>query len=162
MVRLVSLKSTGRIHRVWSHARPTPVPGAFFIPPCTPVVEASGERWASDYPVVAIFWPRTYYQVFLLLKAEATDVYANIITPPFIGRDVTFIDLELDVIRKDGHVDVIDEEDFQRSERTYPDEWVRGAEEAVQHLVRELTEEKGIFRPATLAWWRDWSSTHCK
>jgi protein associated with RNAse G/E len=145
---------------VWSSAQTTPEPWAFYIGPGQPVIEGNGSSWHSDYPVVALFWPDRYYQVFLLLKREGPEYYCNVITPPFYdGRagEVRFIDLDLDVY-VDSDVRLLDEDEFERRRGKYPVEWAERATEAAAELVRLAERRAGPFQPAVAQWWRAWGT----
>ncbi|GMA63245.1 hypothetical protein GCM10025859_36850 [Alicyclobacillus fastidiosus] len=133
---------------------PTTVKGAYRIPAGSPVVEANGQTWASDYPVVAFFWPNVYFQVFMLLKESGTDYYCNVMAPALIAKDIVYIDLDLDVIVTDGQVKLVDEKEFRERKVTYLPEWVRAAEAASEWLVQQAQRRQGVFHPATGLGWR--------
>lgn len=153
-MRLVSLHADGCPHRIWTGVHTTPVPGAYVVPRNAPVHESNGTSWTSDYPVVAFFWPKLYYQVFMLLKKERTDYYANIILPPLFGPNVYFVDLDLDVTVVSGRVELQDELEFMERQSSYPISWIHEAHRAAQRVVQLATSGEGPFRPATASQWR--------
>ncbi|WP_198852241.1 DUF402 domain-containing protein [Alicyclobacillus sp. SO9] len=138
---------------------PTDSPWAFWIPAFSPVVEAAGETWSSSYPVMALFWPQRYYQVFLLLKEEGTEYYCNVITPPVYNartRTVEFRDLDLDVVMMGGKLWVADEDEFYSRSPSYPRTWIKAAEDAKQQLLQGAAGRQGPFSVQTAQRWRTW------
>lgn len=155
-MRIRSLRYQGKPHRTWEHAVPRLEQSAWLIPQNTPVREADGSVWSSDYPVIAYFWPGAFFQVTVLLKADRTDYYCNIITPVTETlTDLWFIDLDLDVLVMNGDVSLVDEEEFRLRKPFYPEEWVRGAIEAKSFVLQMAKERSGPFAPAIADGWRD-------
>lgn len=137
-------------------------PWTFLIPAGSPVVEANGSTWSSPYPVVAMFWPRRFYQVFLLLKSDTTEYYCNVIRPPVYhpnGHQVIFHDLELDVYVSDDGVEVRDTEEFALSKEAYPDELIAGALAGADELVVLGSERRGPFSGTVNQFWRQFVET---
>lgn len=151
------MRFQGMPHRTWERVIRLPLQIAYFIPPFSPVREANGRSWSSDYPVIAYFWPDVFFQVTVLLKANRTDYYCNIITPVTqTMSDIWFIDLDLDVLVMDEEVSLVDEEEFELRKQFYPDEWVRGALEAKSLLLHMAEKQIGPFAPAIAEGWREW------
>lgn len=163
MIKLISLRANGFLHRVWRRAEETPDPWSFLIRPGQPVEEADGKTWSSPYPVVALFWPGAYYQVFLLLKENSTDYYCNVMAPVrYQAEDgaAVFTDLDIDVVVFGNRVEVVDMEEFAVRKADYPEVWQREALQAKDELVRMASSQAGPFAPATANWWRAyWMST---
>jgi protein associated with RNAse G/E len=154
--RLVSVRADGSPHRMWPCVVATEDPWSFIIPSRSPVVEADGKRWHSDYPVVAVFWPDRWYQLFVLLKPAGIEYYCNVIAPPVYeagSRTVRFVDLDLDVY-VDRQVRVLDEEEFAARSIYYPPEWRDAADAAAAELVRLAQDRAGPFHPAAAERWR--------
>ncbi|MDI9259750.1 DUF402 domain-containing protein [Alicyclobacillus sendaiensis] len=145
-MRLVSLRPDGGRHRTWLNAEPGRF-GGWWIPPGTPVLDEGG-TWSSPYPVAALAWPRAWFQVFVLLKADATDYYVNICTPPCLGADVVWIDLDLDVRVEGGRVWVADEDEFQVRSEAYPPAWRTAAQQTVRAVQDAATFGAHPFRPS--------------
>ncbi|MBX5435719.1 MAG: DUF402 domain-containing protein [Alicyclobacillaceae bacterium] len=157
-MRLVSLRGDGSPHREWTCAWPSADPWSFVIPPGSAVRESDGRQWSSDYPVVALFGPGRYYQVFLLLKPQETHYYCNIIVPPAYdaaGRVVRFTDLDLDVWVGDSGPEVWDEEEFADRSARYPPSWVEEARRSRDWLVCAAKRRSGPFAPEGAARWRE-------
>ncbi|WP_067621183.1 DUF402 domain-containing protein [Alicyclobacillus acidiphilus] len=159
-MRLVSIHADGTAHRIWSEAISTHTFGAYWIRPNTSVYDANGRVWSSDFPVVGLFWPNQFYQVFLLLKSDRTDYYANVIAPPLFGEQVTFIDLDLDVIVENGLVQLADIEEFEARKDRYPVAWIQQAEQAARTLQTLAEASAGPFRPALAESWRAYVNRH--
>ncbi|SIT02760.1 DUF402 domain-containing protein [Alicyclobacillus vulcanalis] len=145
-MRLISLRPDGSRHRVWSSVEPGRF-GGWWVPPGTPVLDAGG-AWSSPYPVAALAWPRAWFQVFVLLKPDRTDYYVNICTPPALGADVVWIDLDLDVRLEAGRLWIADEEEFLRRRDTYPPAWRAAAEHTVLAVERAMRSGAYPFRPS--------------
>ncbi|AEJ42520.1 DUF402 domain-containing protein [Alicyclobacillus acidocaldarius] len=145
-MRLISVRPDGALHRVWSAAEPGRF-GGWWIPPGTPV-EDDGGTWSSPYPVAALAWPHVWFQVFILLKPDRTDYYVNICTPPCLGTDVVWIDLDLDVRVESGRAWVADEDEFQDRSRMYPPAWRTAAQQAVVGVQRAVKFGAHPFRPS--------------
>jgi protein associated with RNAse G/E len=158
-MNIVSLHGDGSPHRHWPDVRCTDEPWVFYVPPGSPVIEASGRRWSDVDPVFLMFWPNRFYQVCLLMRPDRTDYYCNVIAPPRYFSDtecVEFYDLDLDVLCMDGEVRVLDEDEFERRRSAYPAAWIVKALEAKDWLLRAATTRTGPFAPATAQRWRDW------
>jgi protein associated with RNAse G/E len=161
-VRLVSFKSAGRVHRTWTKAVETNSPWAFYIHQGWAVREANGTTWSSEYPVIALFWPEAFYQVFLLLKSSGTEYYCNLISPiewhPEC-RELRFVDLDLDLyVDRDGPRR-LDEDEFRLNLHAYPEDWIRGVTEAIGILEQMATSRMGPFSLDTDATWRSFVHT---
>ncbi|MFD1678194.1 DUF402 domain-containing protein [Alicyclobacillus fodiniaquatilis] len=154
-MNLISLHADGGAHRIWTQASKTSVAHTYLVPPGAPVIEASGEQWSSDFPVVIWFWPSAYFQVCMLLKEDRTDYYCNIITPALFGTEVVFVDLDLDVLINDGETLVVDRDEFEVRKYAYPADWIERAEAATAWLVRAAEKQWGPFQPATARVWRE-------
>jgi uncharacterized protein len=164
-MKIRSLRYQGNPHRTWERVIPLHEHPAFYIPPNSPVRDADGKLWSSDYPVIAYFWPSVFFQVTILLKANQTDYYCNVITPVTRTKtDIWFIDLDLDVLLMNGEVSLVDEEEFRMRSRFYPDAWIKGATRAKSFLLQMANDRSGFFAPAIADGWRDWlvSNGKCK
>lgn len=153
-MRLISLRADGQVHRIWPSAEKTAHPWTYRVPANSSVIEASGQGWSSPYPVIAFFYPNSFFQIFMLLKPGVTDYYCNIILPPAFVNDVTFIDLDLDVIIHNGHAQLVDESDLLVRQSMYLETWVESARATAQELIARFEAEWGPFCPATVAVWR--------
>ncbi|CAM3977078.1 DUF402 domain-containing protein [Alicyclobacillus pomorum] len=145
------------MHRIWPEVYATDEPWAFFIPANTPVQEEDGRQWSSPYPVVALFWPKAYYQVFILLKPQATEYYCNVIAPLcyLVDRQtVVFTDLDVDVMVTATGVEVLDEDEYEVRKGSYPPRWCAGVMDAKAELVALAKQQRGPFSPATANRWR--------
>ncbi len=158
-MKIRSLRHDGAVHRVWENAVPALSQNGYLIPTDTPVREGNGRMWSSHYPVIAQFWPRAFFQVFLLLKVDRVDYYCNIITPITRTKtDIWFIDLDYDVLVMDGQVSLVDEDEFQCRKTHYPMEWIAGALAAKAFVLQMARGQYGPFSPAIAIGWRDWLS----
>lgn len=156
-MKLISHRADGSVHRTWERVDVTDHPWAFWIPAKSIVREADESTWYSDYAVVALFWPRCFYQVFLLLKDTGTDYYCNIITPPTYNERkgaVEFIDLDLDVLLTGDTLQVVDEEEFAARSLFYSQEWIDEAETAKRTLLQYAHNRTGPFSLRTAEVWR--------
>lgn len=161
LLTLVSVHGDGHAHRVWTRVETTYQPWSFWIPPGALVSEANGHTWSSPYPVVGLFWPNKYYQVFLLLKETGVGYYCNVIAPPrYDGerQSVTFVDLDLDVVVNSDGARTLDTEEFWRRRVGYPQAWVDAAIAAERELTSLAGRCLGPFSPATELRWRAWSA----
>ncbi|WAH39299.1 DUF402 domain-containing protein [Alicyclobacillus dauci] len=150
----MSVHTDGSIHRTWLNVRKTVSRGIYLISPKSPVLESDGTSWSSDYPVVAFFWPRSFFQVFMLLKETGTDYYCNVTLPPVIGNDVVFVDLDLDVVVTGGQAEVVDRREFDERKVAYQSEWIENAQTAATTLMSLAENRWGPFHPATALRWR--------
>lgn len=129
------------------------------MPPHTAVREADGTTWASPYPVIMTFWPKAFAQVCILLPADETAYYCNVIAPPVYHprrESVEFADLDLDVRVGRGQVELVDQAEFHARKGAYPADWVDEAERAAQRLMQWARDAYGVFSPATARRWRAW------
>lgn len=158
-MKIRSFKVGEEPHRTWLDARLTDDPWAFWVPANTPVEEASGSPWSSDFPVIMQFWPERFYQVCLLLKESGTEYYCNVVSPPrfdWSSEIVSFIDLELDVVVANGRVSLVDEDEFAARRGEMTPALAANAVTAAEHLMTLAREKTGPFSPATAKYWHDW------
>lgn len=159
-LRIQSVHGDGTPHRMWLHVDPTPDPWAFSIPKGSPVVEADGGRWSSPYPVVALFWPQRFYQVLLLLKANGTEYYCNLVADVAydpVDRVIRYTDLDLDVRKTSSGVELLDEEEFEERKASYLQPfWASEAKAAAAVLMELARADQGPFQPAIADEWRAW------
>jgi protein associated with RNAse G/E len=164
-MKIISNRFDGSWHRTWLDAKPIRgEPWMVFNPPGAPVHEATGKCWSSPYPVCAFFWPNRYYQVFMLLKETSTDYYCNVITPPVfdaVQNAIVFVDLDIDVVVRDGDVQTVDEDEFQARKDAYSTKWIEGALRGVKELYDMAKREQGPFSPAAKQKWREWAQNSC-
>jgi protein associated with RNAse G/E len=114
----------------------------------TPIFTSRGE-FRSPYDSRVYFWRDRWFNVFRLSKPGCSLAlwYCNVTTPPRLaGRDLHYIDLDLDVaVRPDGCIELLDADEFEDHQRKYgyPDEIVERAEAAAGQ-VAELAR-RGAF-----------------
>jgi protein associated with RNAse G/E len=106
----------------------------------TPIFTSRGE-FRSPYNSLSYFWRDRWYNVFRLWKPGCSLAlwYCNVTTPPtFDGRQLSYVDLDLDVqVRPDGCVQVVDEDEFDAHQRIYgyPKDVIRSAEDAAAQVA---------------------------
>jgi protein associated with RNAse G/E len=106
----------------------------------TPIFTSRGE-FRSPYDSRVYFWRDRWYNVFRLSRpgCEVALWYCNVTTPPvFDGSHLSYVDLDLDVVRRaDGAVELLDEDEFEthRLRYSYPAELTEHATEAATGLV---------------------------
>lgn len=159
-MRLLSTRVNGDSHRLWTGVRTTPEPWSFYIPPNQPVRDSDGREWSSPYPVVSLFWPGRFYQVFILLQEAQTAYYCNVIGPPEYDstrKAVVFVDLDLDLYLDENCERVLDRQEFDERNADYPQEWVEAAVAAIAELQAFAVQRSGPFARATAQRWRVWA-----
>ena len=106
----------------------------------TPIYTSRGE-FRSPYDSRVYFWRDRWYNVFRLSRpgCALSLWYCNITTPPtFDGCQLGYVDLDLDVVvRADGEIDLLDEDEFLAHQRkySYPVDLVAKAEEAAREVA---------------------------
>lgn len=125
-------------------------------PPGTLVRRGDDDPFRFAHGVISVvpddeWWVASFYRG----HAEI-DLYVDIGTPPvWHGARLTYVDLDLDVIRLlDGTVEIIDEDEFEENRVVYdyPDELAVGAREAAERAVRLVTEQAEPFVAAADRW----------
>jgi len=108
------------------------------------------ESWPMPGGFVGLLPNDEWWVVSFYPAHPEIDFYVDIGTPPvWKGRQLTYIDLDLDVIRRlDGTAEIIDEDEFEqhRIEHSYPHELVEGARAAADRadaLIRNSVEPFG-------------------
>jgi protein associated with RNAse G/E len=114
----------------------------------TPIFTSRGE-FRSPYNSLSYFWRDRWYNVFRLWRPGCALAfwYCNVTTPPtFDGRDLSYVDLDLDVqVRPDGGIQLLDADEFSVHQRTYayPKDIIARAEEAAGE-VADLARQQGF------------------
>ncbi len=109
--------------------------------------------YRGEFPVqttfTALFWTDRWYNVYHNYRPagrRGIESYANVSTPAqFDGETLRWVDLDLDVLTRDGGIEVDDEDEFadHRVRFGYPDEVIRHALAARDELLR--LAESGAF-----------------
>jgi len=165
-----SLRYDGAQHRTWTDAwllPPARVPvapgagsgrAAFCGEPAwrlrvlagTPVREADGREWSSDYDVDACFYP-DHGQIFVLYKQTGTEFYCNLCLPPHVDatkKRIRYVDMDLDVfVPASGAPELLDESEFRVHKSTYGyrDDECRAILTAAAALRDAALERRGVF-----------------
>ncbi|MGK2966209.1 MAG: DUF402 domain-containing protein [Tepidiformaceae bacterium] len=111
----------------------------------TPIFTSRGE-FRSPYDSRVYFWRDRWYNVFRLSRpgCELALWYCNVTTPPtFDGRQLEYVDLDLDVaVKPDGCVSLLDQDEFELHQRRYcyPSEVIASAEAAAGQVSRLALE----------------------
>ena len=102
--------------------------------------------YRGEFPVratfTALFWADRWYNVYHNHRPagrRGIESYANVATPAqFDGETLRWVDLDLDVLTREGGVEVDDEDEFaeHRERFGYPDDVVRHALAARDELLR--------------------------
>jgi uncharacterized protein len=126
-------------HGIWTGAVP-------------PVVARRGyeEPVVTDYPQVMLFPRGTWWTASFNAAPARTQVYCDISTPPqwLDRREVTMIDLDLDVIRRrDGDVAIVDEDEFAEHQVKYgyPADVIAESQRAAAWLHGALSDNAEPF-----------------
>ncbi|UUZ82979.1 DUF402 domain-containing protein [Paenibacillus sp. P26] len=126
-----SFKHDGHLHRMWlenwlvpeseMHEEHRSEAMRVFINSQTKIVEADGKEWVSRIPGVSFFIPKMWFNVVALIEGHGVRYYCNVASPPyFSGNVVTYIDYDLDVIRRPGgDIHVVDQEEYERHKICY-------------------------------------------
>ncbi len=107
----------------------------------TPIYTSRGE-FRSPYDSLVYFWRDRWYNVFRLSRPGCALAlwYCNVTTPPtFDGRQIGYVDLDLDVtVRPNGCIELLDRDEFEEHQHIYdyPPEVIEHAEEAARELMR--------------------------
>lgn len=161
--RIESRKFDGAAHRFWTCCHPLQ-PRLWYkgglapdlvlhVPPRSPVQEADGRIWSSDYDVFSCFFAARHFQATVLCKRGGVEYYCNVCTVARVDRirrRVVYVDLELDVKVGAGSVEVVDQDEFEQGaarygysallrERMFAD---------LDRLTREARLRRGVFSPA--------------
>jgi hypothetical protein len=87
------------------------------------------------------------------------ELYVDVTSrPTWSGREVTAIDLDLDVVRwRDSRVEVLDEDEFLEHQvrYRYPRDTIEGARRTASYLVQAVATHQEPFG-ATGRWWLDY------
>ena len=161
--RIESRKFDGAAHRFWTRCHPLE-PRLWYkggmapdivlhVPARSPVQEADGRIWSSDYDVFSCFFAARHFQATVLCKPGGVEYYCNVCTVARVDRvrrRVVYVDLELDVKVGARSVEVVDQDEFERNaarygysallrERMFAD---------LDRLTREARLRRGVFSPA--------------
>ncbi len=165
-----SVRYDGAPHRTWTDAwllPPARVPvepsagsagSAFCGEPAwrlrvlagTPVREADGREWSSDYDVDACFYP-DHGQIFVLYKESGTEFYCNLCLPPHVdvaNKRICYVDMDLDVfVPASGAPALLDESEFRVNQSIYGyrDDECRAILTAAAALRAAALERRGVF-----------------
>jgi protein associated with RNAse G/E len=124
----------------------TPQPLRLLVPAGHVIRSYRGE-YLVRVAFTALFWPgadrwwNVEHNHWTLLRQDGrstSETYANVSTPARLeGDTLHWIDLDLDVIVRDGAVSLLDEDEFEEhgARWSYPDDLVRQAREAAEQLL---------------------------
>ena len=105
---------------------------------------------------VALFPRDAWWTAICNAEPEPIEIYCDVTTvPQWREGEVTMVDLDLDVCRRrDGRVEVLDEDEFAEHQvrYRYPDEVVAAARAATESLSRALSENAEPFATVAQRW----------
>lgn len=84
-------------------------------------------------------------------------LYVDIVTPPQRrGSTISMVDLDLDVLRRRGELELVDEDEFALHQHLYgyPTDLVHFARQAAEDVVRAAADGSGPFGVPPERWWR--------
>ena len=127
-----------------------------------------GAAYSAPNPQVTLLpreggWVATFHgpggTTWVELEGGEIEVYVDITTPPDVdGTTVRFVDLDLDVVRGDNGVVMVDDEDEFAAHRVslaYPDGVVRSAEESCAAVLAAVTSRSPPFDGTASGVWMD-------
>ena len=128
-------------------------PGSAYVAPNRQVTLLPRDGW----------WVATFHgpgaATWMDLEGGAVEVYVDIATPAEIdGTTVRCVDLDLDVVRGDNGVVMVDDEDEFAEHRVslaYPDGVVRSAEESCAAVLAAVTARTPPFDGTASGVWMD-------
>jgi uncharacterized protein len=169
-VRILSTKFDGSLHNDFAgrlihesaNSEDPAAPLRVFVPEGTSIQSYRGELTVR-VPFTALFWPgherwwNVYHNhhTFFANDRWSSAVYANVSTPAtFDGETVRWIDLDLDVVIRDGAVELLDEDEFaeHRARMAYPERLATRALEAAATLIELATRRAPPFDRDTHIW----------
>ncbi len=106
----------------------------------TPIYTSRGE-FRSPYDSRVYFWRDRWYNVFRLSRPGCPLAlwYCNVTTPPtFDGRQISYVDLDLDVsVKANGCITLLDEDEFEENQLRYgyPADVIEHAQEAALEVA---------------------------
>ena len=124
----------------------------------TPIQRGSEPLVALEQPWIQLIPEDRWWTAAFNAEPAATDVYCDITTRPrwLHRREVTMIDLDLDVLRMraDGEVVLVDEDEFadHRVRYGYTAEVIEQAEQAAGWLIAAIRAGAEPFRTGYRAW----------
>jgi protein associated with RNAse G/E len=168
-VRVYSTKFDGSLHNdftAWLIEPREPSEGTplrLFVPEGTVIQSYRGEQ-TTRIAFTALFWPgldrwwNVYHNHRVFQRPDGRwtpESYANVSTPAsFDGETLRWVDLDLDVVVRDGAVELLDEDEFtdHRARMAYPEDLAARALEAASALVDLAGRRETPFDRAAHIW----------
>lgn len=100
VVKIMSFKHNGYIHRIWNKAYVLDVDKEKIVV-CTKktsVVESTGRRWYTREPAILYFYVNRWYNTIAMLRPDGVYYYTNLASPAvFDNGSIKYIDYDVDV-----------------------------------------------------------------
>jgi protein associated with RNAse G/E len=167
-IRILSTKYDGSLHNDFAGQLledPTEEPDTplrVFVPQGTPIQSYRGALTVR-IPFTALFWPdadrwwnvyHNHWTIYFDGRWSSAS-YANVASPAtFDGETLRWVDLDLDVVIREGAVELLDEDEFEehRALMAYPEAIVTGALEAAAALIDLATRRVPPFNRDAHIW----------
>ncbi|MFV0499285.1 MAG: DUF402 domain-containing protein [Bacilli bacterium] len=116
IVKIMSFKHNGNIHRIWKNAKVIEVDDKKIVV-CTKntkVVESTKRVWYTKEPAILYFFYKEWFNVIAMLRNDGVYYYTNISSPcVFDNGAIKYIDYDLDLKTfKNGKYKIMDINEF--------------------------------------------------
>ena len=150
VIKIISYKHTGLLHREWEHSRVLAVSDQYIVVAHkhTRVIEGNGRSWCTE-PAVAIYYLNGWYNIIGMLRYNGWHFYCNVASPS-IYKDgkLLYIDYDLDLkVNEKFEYRILDQKEFQlhREIMRYSKDIDVVIQKSLKELIFMLKNRKGPF-----------------
>jgi len=148
-LRVCALKYDGRPHYSWNTFRLLSRDGTVVVARPGPRElehHSKGRTFTFESAACELFWPGLPFSIGLSLDHDDDRVrcYCNVHEPAQIEpTSIRFVDLDLDVVRRDGEPEIVDHDEFEQHRRSYgyPERYAETVPAVAERLRGFLAEE---------------------
>ncbi len=143
VIKIMSFKHNGYIHRIWSKAYVVSVDKDKIIV-CTKrscVTESTGRKWFTREPAILYFYLNRWYNTIAMLRPDGVYYYTNLASPAvFDNGSIKYIDYDVDVKTvKHESYKIMDMTEFYCHK--YSMEYSNELEDRIMSTVNEVIEK---------------------
>jgi len=153
IVKIVSYKHDGSIHRLWQENTILSVENEQIIGvnDATVVIEKDGNQWLTEEPGVFYFSKKWWFNVIGLLRRDEIYYYCNLSSPfVFQQNTIKYIDYDLDIkVYPDFTYRILDYADYERHKKqmNYPQDLNYILQQSIDQLIEMINQKQDPFSP---------------
>ena len=164
IVKILSFKHNGLLHREWEHSRVLAVSDQYIVVAHkhTRVIESNNRSWCTE-PAVAIYYLNGWYNIIGMLRYNGWHYYCNVASPSiYEDGKIKYIDYDLDLkVNEKMEYRILDQVEYQlhRDMMRYAKNLDYVIQNSLKELIYMLKVRKGPF---AFDFTKDWYNIYLK